>query len=1008
VFSFFHLGWLEDPEFTVKVGVIVTPYPGASPQEVELEVTDRLEVALQEMPELLELYSYSMQGLSMIRVEMKPEYWGDALNQLWDQMRKKIRDATPQLPPGAGPPIINDDFSFVYGFVLAVTGDGFSFKDLETVVKGLKKDLSLVPGVSRVELWGVQDKVIYVDVSEEQMSLLGVTSANLMLTLAQQNMVVDAGYMNDRDQRYRVSPSGQFTKPEDIGELVIRGTLEEKLQPGKGGRRRTGEVIRIKDIGTVRAGYLEPPRTLMFFNGKPAIAISLANVAGGNIVQTGKAIDQRLEELKPELPVGIEIHQVSWQSDLVYNSILDFMINLGEAVLIVIGVLWLTMGWRMGLIIGTDLLFTILGTFIVMALFKIDLHRVSLGALIIALGMMVDNSIVVADNFTVRLKQGMDRTQAAIESASLPAWALLGATFIAIMAFYPVFGSPSETGEYSGSLFMVVGISLLLSWLVAEMITPLKCIALLPDPQPGEGEETYSGGMYDKFRGLLTWAIRGRIFTILVMVGLLAASIVGFQYVQRMFFPDSSRTQFMVDYWAPMGTPIQKVTQGLKPIEKFLMKDPQTKNVSTYIGQGPPRFYLPVDPEMPFSTYGQIIVNTKTLEGVKTLSTALETWLNENPTDALVRVRLYSVGPGDTWKFEARFSGPAEADLEYLRQLGVEGMNILKATPLAKDVRTDMRQRVREIVPEYSQERGRWAIVDRDDIARSTKRAYDGLPVGQYREGDTVYPILLRNRDKDRQQMPGALDSLQVDRKLSPRPVPLAQVTRGIDTEWVDPIIMRFNRRRVNSVQASPNGVTFPTLQAAVMDKFQEMEKNLRPGYALFWDGEDYSTRRAQDGLNPGTIPATVVILFILVVLFNAVRPPLILLLAIPFALIGITSGLLVTQMAFGFMALLGAMSLAGMMLKNGIVLIDQINLELAGGKAPYTAVMDAAISRLRPVVNTATTTVLGVAPLLQDAFWASMSVTIMGGLAFGTIITMVLVPVLYCTLYKIPSPPQK
>ena len=1015
--SFLQLGKLEDPDFTVKTAMVFTAYPGASPQEVELEVTNRIEQAIQEMPQLDKFYSLSRAGLSIIRVDIKQEFWADRLGQVWDEMRKKIRDLKPLLPPGAAPPKVADDFSFVYGFVLALTGDGYTYAQLEEYAKSLKKELSLVKGlgvqswgVSRVELWGVQPKVVYVDISEAQLAALGLTAEDVFATLRQQNMVVNAGAVEAQTERLRIELTGTFAQPEEIGELSIRASLADTVAnvigeppPQAGALRRTGELVKVKDIATVRRGYLEPPLTMMRFNGQPAIGIQIANAAGANVVETGRVLNKRLQELLPTLPVGIEVHRVAWQSDLVTESINNFMINLAEAVAIVLVVLTVAMGWRMGVIIGSGLVVTILGTFVFMAIFDINLHRVSLGALVIALGMMVDNAIVVADGIAVRLQQRMERTQAAIESATQPAGPLLGATIVAVMAFYPIFGNSTDTGEYAGSMFLVVGISLGLSWVLALTVTPLQCMAMLPAPSDqSEGEDIYGGRFYQGFRGLLSLVIRGRWPFLGGMVVLLVASILGFGQVEQLFFPTSTRPQLMIDYWAPQGTRIQQVSSDMQAIEAKLMANPRVLNVNTFIGAGAPRFYIPVDPELPYASYAQIVVNTHTYQDVEPIAATMEPWLFEKVPQAMTRVRKYSVGPSDTWPFEVRISGPAEADLTVLRSLGEQGMAILQQSPLAKEARIDMRQRVKKVVSAYNQERGRWAVTSRDDIGRATRRAYDGLVVGLYREGDDLFPIIARSAEEERRRAAADLGAVQVVPTLATQTVPLSQVTDAIRVEWEDPIIPRWNRRRAVTIQASPNGVTFPALRASVLDAFNALD--LPPGYEMLWDGEFDSQKVANEALLPGSIVAAPIILLIIVVLFNALRPPLIILLTIPFALIGITAGLLGTNIPFGFMALLGAMSLAGMMIKNSIVLLDQINLELAAGKSPYQAVVDSAVSRLRPVALAAATTVLGVIPLLQDPFWMSMGATIMAGLTFGTVLTMVVVPVLYACFYRVPA----
>ena len=1006
--AFFNLGQLEDPEFTVKTAVVTTSYPGASPQEVELEVTDRIELAIQEISALDYVESFSRTGFSLIKVEIRPEFWSDRLPQIWDELRRKIRDIEETLPPGAGRPEVSDDFGDVFGLLLAVTGDGFSYGELDQYVKKLQKELALVKGVARVDRWGVQDKAIYLNASETQLALLGLTDKDLEGTVRQQNMVVDAGKVDAQTRRFRIAPTGEFQSPQDIADLNIRPSMLATMQNRTVDttRPRSDELIRIRDIGTIRSGYLQPPRWLMRYDGRPALGIAITNVSGVNVVEMGRAVDARLQEMMSELPVGIELHRVHWQSDTVAESVNGFFINLIQAIIIVLVVLTVAMGWRMGVIIGTALVLTILGTFVFMAVFGIDLQRMSLGALVIALGMMVDNSIVVADGIAVRLEKGMDRIQAAIEAAAQPAWPLLGATLVAVMAFYPIYASVESAGEYCRTLFTVVAISLLVSWVLSMTLTPLQCIDMLPAPKgDSQGVDPYSGFMYQRFQQILAWAIRVRWLTLGSMGGLLVIAILGFAYVERLFFPDSSMPKFMIDYWATEGTRIQQVSTDLKRLEAKLLKDDRVEGVGTFIGQGPPRFYLPVDPESPYESYGQLIVNVHNFRDIDALMIELEPWLATNFPEALVPMQKYGVGPSNTWKFEVRFSGPAVADPGILRAIADQGLAILKADPLAGDAQADWRQRVQRIVPEYNQERARWSGVMREDIAVTTKRAFDGRTIGLYREGDELIPIVLRHVEEERQNV-GGIDLLQVQPASSTQTLPLSQVTDGIRPVWEDPMIWRRDRRRTITVQSNPVlGTTLPTLRASVLDEFEAIE--LPPEHTMEWGGEHEDSTDAQAALIPGIIPAVAVIALVIVALFNAYRPPLIIVLTIPFAVIGITAGLLLTNTPFGFLALLGAMSLAGMMIKNAIVLLDQIRLDIAAGKEPYQAVMDSAVSRLRPVLLAAATTVLGVIPLLQDVFWIGMAVTIMAGLSFGTILTMVIVPVLYVTLYRLPTPGQ-
>ncbi len=856
-----------------------------------------------------------------------------------------------------------------------------------------------------MDLWGVQQKVIYIDASDVQLSQLGMTDQNIQATLDKQNLVVDAGSVDVQTNRFRIAPSGAFLSIEDIADLTVRPTLLDSLQARTAAATgRSSELIRIRDIGQLSQGYADPPSELMLYDGRPAIGISITNVSGINVVDMGRAVDARLTELLAILPIGIEIHKVHWQSDVVSEAINGFLISFLQAVAIVLVVLTLFMGWRMGLIIGFALILTILGSFMLMAMLGIDLQRMSLGALVVALGMMVDNAIVVADGYAVRLKRGMAPKEAAIEAAKLPSMPLLGATVVAVMAFYPIFASVESAGEYCRTLFSVVGISLLVSWVISMTVTPLQCIDLIK-PQPGDKVEKdpYGGRFFQSFRGLLSTAIRLRFLTVASMVGLLAISLVAFGNLSQQFFPESSMTKFMIDYWTPQGTRIEQVAADVARAEAHIRKDERVTSVASFIGSGPPRFYLPVDPESPNPAYAQLVVNVKDYREIDAIDADLKSWFTENLPDALVPIRKFGVGPSNTWKFEVRISGPAVADAGVLRRLADEVEDILADEPLAAYSRTNWRQRVQKVVPEFNEQRGRWADISREDLAHTTKRAYDGRTIGIYRERDDIIPIVLRSTQQERGDV-GRMDGLQVQSSLSTATVPLSQVTDGLATNWEDPTIWRRDRRRTITVQGNPvPSSTLPSLRNSVLAAVDAIA--LPPGYDIVWGGEYEDTVDAQQSLLPGVVPAIAVIGLIIVGLFNAFRPPLVIVLTIPFALIGIAFGLLATGTPFGFLALLGAMSLAGMMIKNAIVLLDEININLAAGRAPYDSVIEAALSRLRPVVLAAATTVLGVIPLLQDVFWVGMAITLMAGLSFGTILTMFLVPTLYAIFYRIPSP---
>ncbi|WP_459556706.1 efflux RND transporter permease subunit [Lacunimicrobium album] len=1005
--AFFALGQLEDPEFTIKNATVATFYPGASAAEVELEVTDRIEIAIQEMPQIEKLESVSKPGFSLIKIEILPQYPAAQLPQIWDELRRKINDVIPSLPPGCGEPSVADDFGDVYGFLLAVTGDGFSLDELENYADEVKKNLSLVKGVARVELWGVPQRCIYMDVSQSRLSQLGITMEEIQKTLSEQNLVVKSGSVDLNDTRFRIAQTGAFTSPEDIANLNIRGRSTQ-------GVSGSDELLQIRDIAEVRRGFVEPATTEMRYKSTdtgplsiPTIGIAISNQLGTNVVTLGKKLDAEIEGLKEILPVGVELHHISWQADQVDESIQVFVVSLIESVVIVVAVLWLFMGFWTATVVGiSGLLLTIIGTFLCMNLWGIDLQRMSLGALVIAMGMMVDNAIVVADGVLVRLQRGMDRRRAAIEAATQPAMPLLGATLIAVLAFYPIYMSIEGAGEYCESLFQVVAISLILSWVLSVTATPLLCIWMLPTPKQTQAGDEYSGAFFGGFRRILEWSIRRRYAVIIGLVAAMVGTLSLFPMIDKTFFPDSARLQLMIDYWAPQGTRIQTVSADMETIENHLLEQPGVTSVSSFIGAGPPRFYLPVEPEGTNPAYGQFIVNVESLDSLNTLITQINPWLKENVPQAEPVIRRYGLGPSNTWTVELRIAGPGNVDTETMRTITQDAINIMQDSPHAEIVRTNWRQKTRKVQLDYSEELARWTGVSRSDIAVAAQRAYDGVVVGQYREKDKLYPILARQVNEERAEFPGQMELLQVQPSSSTEMIPLSQVTDSIDVQWEEAEIWRFNRRRVVTIQArTADGVPASRLRNDILPAIKAYAEKLPPGFKIDWGGEFEDSRDSQQSLIPGMVPAVLIVALILVSLFNAFKPPLVIVAVVPFALIGVTIGLLVMGQPLGFVALLGVMSLSGMMIKNAIVLLDEINMQKELGKSDYDAMLIAAMSRLRPVGLAAGTTVLGVIPLLQDVFWVSMAVAIMFGLALGSCLTMIGVPVLYACLYGVPSP---
>ncbi len=1004
--AFFSLGQLEDPVFSIKTAIVSTSYPGASPEEVENEVTEIIELELQKLKELDSLESFSRAGHSRIKVNIKASYGADDLPQIWDKVRVRAQDAGRMLPPGASPPVVIDDFGDVFGLLLALTSDGFAPSELEQYADDLKRELSLVDGVARVDLWGVQARRIYLDVQQGRLADLGISDATITHTLENQNTVVDGGRLFTADRAVRVSPTGAFENPTDIAELVLRPSPTDALGAAVGtgnAVRRGDEVLRLGDLGEIVESYQDPSTQLMRFNGLPAIGIAITARPGENVVDVGKGVDARLAELQQDLPIGVEAQRVHWQSAVIDDSVSGFFVSLIQAVVIVLVVLTVPMGWRMGVVIGTALVLCVLATFLLMAVFGIDLQRMSLGALVIALGMMVDNAIVVADGYAVRVAQGMKPRDAALEASSKPAMPLLGATVIAVMAFYPIFSSQENAGEYCATLFSVVAISLLVSWLLSITVTPLQCMMMLKAPAGGDQGDQYGGKLFDGFRSLLHLALRFRFATFGLAIALLVSSLMSFGSVNKLFFPDSAMTKFMINYWAPEGTRIERVAADTAEIEQMLLADDRVKDVAAFVGAGPPRFYLPVEPEAANPAYGQLVVNVHDYREIDDLIADISPGLFEKYTDALLPISKFTVGPGFTWQFELRISGPGDAEPAVLRNIGDEVLEVVAESRHAGLMQTDWRQRVIEVQPDFNQSRASWAGITRADIARAIRRSYEGLTVGMFRDGDDLIPIVMRNVEEERART-GNLDVVGVRSPIGTAQVPLQQVVDGIEVRPEESVIARYDRRRTLTVQATPaRGSTLPTLYDDVVDKIAEIE--LPPGYRFEWGGEYEESTKAQASLIPGAIPAIAIMILVMVVLFNDLRPPIVILLIVPFSLIGVIYGLLFSGVPFGFVALLAAMSLAGMMVKNALVLIDEIGAGLERGLNRYDATIEAAVSRLRPVVLAAATTVLGVVPLLQDVFWIGMSVVIMAGLSFGTVLTMILVPTLYAMIYGLKRP---
>jgi len=986
IISFTKIGMLEDPEFTVKDAVVITAYPGASPQEVEEEVTDKVETAIQQLGQLDEIKSISKAGLSIITVTIKDKYGADDLPQVWDELRRKVGDVQGQLPPGTQPSIVNDDFGDVYGILLAVTGDGYSYKELKDAVDYLRKELLLVKNVSKVVLWGNHKEAIFVEISTSRLAQLGLGLDTVYASLKEQNMVVPAGSIKVGPEYIRISPSGTYSSIESIENLQIRDPQSDT-------------VIYLKDIGTVTRDYIDPPSQVLHFNGVPAISMGISIAKGGNVVKLGDAVNQRLDELKGMLPVGMNIQVINFQATDVTLAIKAFVVNFLEAIGIVIVVLLIFMGVRSGLLIGSILAITVLGTIIIMEMTGISLQRISLGALIIALGMLVDNAIVVTEGMLIRISAGMDRLKAAGEVVRQTQMPLLGATIIAVLAFWGIGMSQDSTGEFCRSLFQVMLISLMMSWIIAITITPLFCQMFLKAGAEGEEpQDPYKGFIFVAYKKILSLSLRLRWITVLLAVGMLFASIYGFGLLKGSFFPASTKPMFMVNYWLPSGTDIHQTVSDISKIEKHILEDERVASVASYIGDGAPRFILTFATEQTSDDgYGLLLVSVNDYRDIDTLVPEIEKYITDNFPAAAPVLRKFALGPGDDFDLEARFSG---TDSKVLRQLSEKAQAIMRNYAYSARVWDDWRPPVKKIVPLFDEVKAKQAGVSRTMLSQTLESAVSGTPVGLYREGDDLLPIVSRLPEEERLSVENLKD-LQVYSPALKKSIPINQVVSGFATVAEDPFRMRFNRKL--TIRARGNiqfGMLPSEMQLAVEKEIEAIE--LPTGYEMAWGAEKENSAKAQAGIKANMAAPTLAMIIIIIMLFNNLKQPAIILLLVPFAVIGVTVGLLGAGVPFGFMSLLGMLSLTGMLIKNAIVLIDQINIELSEGKEPFVAVMDASVSRMRPVCMAAVTTVLGMMPLVIDPFFQGMAVTVMGGLTFATVLTLILVPVFYVIFYRV------
>ncbi len=991
IVSFMGLGRLEDPQFTIKQALLMTDYPGASALEVEEEVTLPLENAIQNLSYVKHIRSISSAGLSQIEVEMKEIYGSEELPQIWDELRRKVSDLQPYLPPNVGTPRILDDFGDVFGILLTITGHDYSYQELENYVDYLRRELVLVEGVGKVQLSGAQQAQVFVEIARHRLSELGIPIQRLYQLLEAQNVVSHAGHIRVGREYIRVNPTGAYHDVKELEQLVMSHSGSEKQ-------------IFLGDVATVSRGFADVPTHLYRYQGETALALGVSFAKDVNVTVIGEKIKQRLSELESYRPLGIKIHEVYNQPKEVENSVNDFLLNLGAAVFIVIGILLLFMGPRSGILMGLILLLTILGTLMGMYVFGINLQRISLGALIIALGMLVDNAIVITDGILVGLKRGLTRLEAAKKIVQHTQFPLLGATVIAIAAFAPIGLSQEAVGEFVGTLFIVLLISLLLSWITAITLTPYFASLFFKENSQTDQDDNdpYQGILFSGYRFILRICLRFRFLFLLLMTIALVVSVYGFGFVKQSFFPPSNTPMFLAHLWLPEGTDIRHTQQTVSNIESYLSKDEHVSAVTASIGRGADRFMLTYAPEKQYAAYAVLLVQIDHKDNIDASLNQLHRVMQDNFPDVLAKLDRLQIGPGVDAKIQARISGP---EPHVLRQLSKQVKSILHNNPNTANIRDDWREPVKVIRPQFEESWARRVGISKQDVDEALRLNFSGLSIGLYREGADLLPIILRPPQAERDAI-NSLHEIQIWSAVYQRYVPISQVVSGFETVWEDALIMRRDRKRTMTVMADPNHhgtLNADQLFKQIRPQVEALE--LPPGYSLEWGGEYESSRDAQASIF-SSLPMGYLFMFIItVLLFDSWRQPLVIWATVPLAIIGVTLGMLVMNAEFGFMSLLGFLSLSGMLLKNGIVLVEQIKLEQEQGKDAYEAVFHASVSRVMAVLMAAITTILGLIPLLFDDFYNSMAVVIMFGLGFSTILTLLVIPVLYTFAYRIKPP---
>ena len=988
LFSYFKLGRAEDPSFTIKVMNIQIAWPGATATELQKQVVDKIEKKLQELPHLDRVTSYSQPGVAFIQVNLSDTTPPRKVQYLWYLTRKKIADMRGELPAGIIGPNFNDEFGDVYSALYMMTADGMSLAELKTLGEDIRQRLLRVPGANKVDLIGAQPEKIFIEISHAKLATLGITPQQIFDSVSRQNAVTAGGSVDTSADRIHLRVTGAFSGADAIAAVPVQAN---------------GQVFRLGDIATVKRGYEDPPSFLVREGGQPALGIGVSMQEGGNILALGEELKQAMKAITAELPVGITITQVADQPHIVDESVAEFLKTFIEALGIVLLVSFLTLGWRTGIVVALSVPLVLAIVFIVMYAGGLDLHRITLGALIIALGLLVDDAIIAIEMMVVKMEQGFSRAQAATFAWTSTAFPMLTGTLVTAAGFLPVGFANSSTGEYAGGIFWVVGLALIASWFVAVLFTPYLGLKLLPDlakhaAGKHDPDSIYDTHIYRALRRMIELCLRWRKTVVAATVFMFVAAIAAFGLVQQQFFPTSTRTELFFEMRLPEGSAIGVTDAAAKKAESLLVGDPDIVTYTSYVGQGAPRFWLGLNPVLPNANFAQIVIVTKTLEARDRVKARLEKALADGVLpEARTRVDRFVFGPPVGYPVQFRVIGP---DPLKVRSIAEDVRKVMAENSKLIDPHLDWGEQAKSIQLEVNQDRARAIGLTPQDVAQTLQTLLTGLTVTQYREGIESIDVVARATPDERLNL-SRLPSLTISTRNGVA-VPLSQIAR-INYQYEEPILWRRNRDLVLTVLGDIiDGVQAPDVSNAVLPMLQSIKDALPYGYRIETGGAIEESAKANASLAAVFPIMAVVMLAVLMIQLQSFSRLALVFATAPLGIIGATGALLISNRPFGFVALLGMIALAGMIMRNTVILVDQIDHDIAAGHGRHRAIVDATVRRARPVVLTALAAILGMIPLAGSLFWGPMAITIMGGLFVATVLTLLVVPALYALWFRV------